>query len=274
MSRVGFAQVPDWFLREAVPSLGVSAFEVAAYVAIVGRADANGSCFPSYDLIAHEAGMSRNTAAKAVKGLASHGLIAIVAEGNGTTHRYRVMPKPPLPPVPEVRRKENGRPKRRGNRHARRSPTQDVGTSPTHHVGTSPTQEVGRSTESPTQEVGRTHPADGSAPTHDVGTKYTHQEDPGSTHSDGALTRAQHRDNVIVMSTRDQPREVGFRWGYLNTLTREHWDIYLPEFVRVYGREPLASELSQWPSASMFEAAMDELRAKPTKTHPKERASS
>ena len=57
----GFAMIPDWFTREAVTALGLRPSHVAAYNAIVGRADERGECFPSYDRIAFEGGMTNNT---------------------------------------------------------------------------------------------------------------------------------------------------------------------------------------------------------------------
>jgi hypothetical protein len=98
----GFARVPDWVTRHARPALGMSPADLAAYVVLVSRSNAQGITRPSYPLIAWEAGMSETTAAAAVKRLLGWGLVEVVEPGrqNHATV-YRLVDRPNLPPVPE-----------------------------------------------------------------------------------------------------------------------------------------------------------------------------
>lgn len=103
MSRAdGFARIPDWVTRHARPALGMSPADLAAYVVLVSRSNAQGLTRPSYPLIAWEAGMSETTAAAAVKRLVGWGLVEVVEPGrqNHATV-YRLVDRPDLPPVPE-----------------------------------------------------------------------------------------------------------------------------------------------------------------------------
>lgn len=103
MSRAdGFARVPDWVTRHARPALGMSPADLAAYVVLVSRSNAQGITRPSYPLIAWEGGMSETTAATAVKRLLGWGLVEVVEPGrqNHATV-YRLADRPDLPPVPE-----------------------------------------------------------------------------------------------------------------------------------------------------------------------------
>jgi hypothetical protein len=98
--RDGFARIPDWLYREAVPALALTPREVAVYVVLVGRSDADGMCWPSQDLIAHEAGMrSRRSVREALDALTRAGLITASKGVGRQGTRYRVMPKPSLPDV-------------------------------------------------------------------------------------------------------------------------------------------------------------------------------
>ncbi|WP_374760966.1 helix-turn-helix domain-containing protein [Agromyces indicus] len=100
-ARNGFARIPDWLYREAVPALALTPREVAVFVVLVGRADTDGVCWPSQDLIAHEAGMrSRRSVRDALDVLARVGLITVTKGVGRQGTRYRVMPKPSLPDVP------------------------------------------------------------------------------------------------------------------------------------------------------------------------------
>ncbi|WP_194385231.1 helix-turn-helix domain-containing protein [Microbacterium luteum] len=97
-AREGFARIPDWLYREAVPALGLTPREVAVYVVLVGRSDADGVCWPSQDLIAHEAGMSSRRAVRdALNALAEARLVAVTKGVGRQGTRYRLMPKPTLP---------------------------------------------------------------------------------------------------------------------------------------------------------------------------------
>jgi len=110
-ARDGFARIPDWLYREAVPALALTPREVAVYVVLVGRADAEGVCWPSQDLIGHEAGMhSRRSVRDALDALAEARLITVTKGTGRQGTRYRVMPKPPLPHVPPfvVESRRNG----------------------------------------------------------------------------------------------------------------------------------------------------------------------
>ncbi len=76
------ARSPGWFwMEDAVidvyaPRIGASGIAVYAYLA--RRADKQGVCFPSYDTIAHDLGLSRRTAIAYVKLLQEHGLIMML----------------------------------------------------------------------------------------------------------------------------------------------------------------------------------------------------
>lgn len=103
MSRAdGFARIPDWVTRHARAALGMSPADLAAYVVLVSRSNAQGLTRPSYPLIAWEAGMSETTAAAAVKRLLGWGLVEVVEPGrqNHATV-YRLVESPDLPPMPE-----------------------------------------------------------------------------------------------------------------------------------------------------------------------------
>lgn len=103
MSRAdGFARIPDWFIRHAGPALDMSMADLAAYLVLVGRSNAQGLTRPSYAVIAWEGRMSETTAAAAVKRLIGWGLLEVVEPGrqNHATV-YRLADRPDLPPVPE-----------------------------------------------------------------------------------------------------------------------------------------------------------------------------
>ena len=76
------ARSPGWFwMEDAVidvyaPRIGASGIAVYAYLA--RRADRQGVCFPSYDTIARDLGLSRRTAIAYVKLLQEHGLIMML----------------------------------------------------------------------------------------------------------------------------------------------------------------------------------------------------
>ncbi|GLJ79170.1 helix-turn-helix domain-containing protein [Microbacterium imperiale] len=101
-TRDGFARIPDWLTRHAVPALGLTAAEGFVYVAVRSRADADGLAWPSYPTIAHETGTSESTAARAVKRLVQVGLLEVAEPGR--QHQatvYRVVERPSLPPKPD-----------------------------------------------------------------------------------------------------------------------------------------------------------------------------
>lgn len=100
--RDGFARIPDWLTRHAVPALRLTAAEGMVYVAVRSRAGVDGLAWPSYPLLAFETNTSENTAARAVKRLVQVGLLDVVEAGR--QHRptvYRVVESPRLPPKPE-----------------------------------------------------------------------------------------------------------------------------------------------------------------------------
>lgn len=51
----GFAKMPHWFRREAVPALRLTPIEQAVYATLADHADADGVTWPSVPLIAFEA---------------------------------------------------------------------------------------------------------------------------------------------------------------------------------------------------------------------------
>lgn len=93
MSRAdGFARIPDWFTREAVPVLGLGPREVSIYVALVGRADSSGLCWPSLEVVARETGQSVRAVREGVRTLAGTPLLQVLGrQSRTTTQRYRVL---------------------------------------------------------------------------------------------------------------------------------------------------------------------------------------
>lgn len=154
-ARDGFARIPDWLYREAVPALTLTPREVAVYVVLVGRADADGVCWPSQDLIAHEAGMhSRRSVRDALDALARAGLITVSKGVGRQGTRYRVMPKPTLPDLPPfvVESRRNG---------SHSSPFQTV----------VPSEEWGQKDPLGPQEWGQKDPSNGVQKTPEVDTR-------------------------------------------------------------------------------------------------------
>lgn len=263
MSRVvredGFTMVPDWFSREYVPAVGLKAASIAAYVVLRGCADADGYCFPSFDLIAYEGGMSRNTAARAVRALieAAPPVVKVESKGVGTSHQYLILGRPDnMPPVPKMIRKNNDNRRRRRIRNG--GPTPKVGRS----VVDGPTPGVGRSNTGPTPEVRTTYPETGWAPTPELGRKYTHQEDTRRTHSvaseicEAAAPRVSHETSGALAP--DTTGELS--WGWHGLLTREQWDEYRPEWERVHGERLRIENTRYFPSPDTYADALAKLR--------------
>lgn len=92
----GYARAFHWFRREAVPALGLTPPQIAVYDVLVDRADEEGICWPSQDLIAAESGQGVRAVRAALKVLASVGLVE-VQPGTRQGNRYRVGMRPRLP---------------------------------------------------------------------------------------------------------------------------------------------------------------------------------
>ena len=89
----GFGMIPNWLVRES----NISAYGLLVYVALTGRANRTGECFPSMATLAKEARCSVTTARKAVKELQQAGLVQVtqrlLAEGiydRNQSNFYRV----------------------------------------------------------------------------------------------------------------------------------------------------------------------------------------
>ena len=103
MSRDGFASVPDWYYREAVPALGLTPRETGIYVVLRGRANVEGVCWPSLDTIAYESGQSVRAVRTGIRALVAARLVQTLGRPNrNAEQRYRVGMKPPLPPLPSL----------------------------------------------------------------------------------------------------------------------------------------------------------------------------
>lgn len=97
----GFGIIPNWLVRES----SLSAYALLAYVALSGRADRSGECWPSIATLAKEARCSASSARRAVRELRLAGLVTVRAQqrshdGGQSSNVYRVYistdPKPPV----------------------------------------------------------------------------------------------------------------------------------------------------------------------------------
>jgi hypothetical protein len=97
----GFGIIPNWLVRES----SLSAYALLAYVALSGRADRSGECWPSIATLAKEARCSASSARRAVRELRLAGLVTVRSQqrthdGGQSSNVYRVYissdPKPPV----------------------------------------------------------------------------------------------------------------------------------------------------------------------------------
>jgi hypothetical protein len=85
------ALIPRWFMREAVPGLGLGPFDVAAFLVIADNLDANGVSTTAKAVIAERGGMSRRKADAAVDHLIHTQVIFRLDEVSpGRTMRYSI----------------------------------------------------------------------------------------------------------------------------------------------------------------------------------------
>jgi len=88
----GFGIIPNWLVRES----DISAYALLTYIALSGRANKNGECWPSLRLVAREARCSQSTARRAIKELQRIGIIQVTgrvrkSDGGQTSNVYRVL---------------------------------------------------------------------------------------------------------------------------------------------------------------------------------------
>jgi len=88
----GFGIIPNWLVRESK----LSAYALLVYIALSGRTNKNGECWPSLRLLAKEARCSQSTARRAMKELQSVGIIQVTgrvrkSDGGQTSNIYRVL---------------------------------------------------------------------------------------------------------------------------------------------------------------------------------------
>lgn len=85
------ALIPRWFLREAVPGLGLGPYEIAAFMVIVDNLDATGASTTAKALIAERGGLSRRKADAAIDHLIAAQVIFRLDEVSpGRTMRYAI----------------------------------------------------------------------------------------------------------------------------------------------------------------------------------------
>jgi hypothetical protein len=93
----GFGMIPNWLVREST----ISAYGLLVYVALTGRTNRSGECWPSYATLAKEARCSPASARRAVKELRDAGLVTVTqrkreSDGAQTSNIYRVNLGAPL----------------------------------------------------------------------------------------------------------------------------------------------------------------------------------
>jgi DNA-binding transcriptional MocR family regulator len=87
----GFAIIPNWVVRET----NLSAYALLVYLALTGRANADGECWPSLKTIAKESRCSVSTARRAIQELVGLGVVSIrsrrrASDGAQTSNVYKV----------------------------------------------------------------------------------------------------------------------------------------------------------------------------------------
>jgi hypothetical protein len=93
----GFGMIPNWLVREST----ISAYGLLVYVALTGRTNRSGECWPSYATLAKEARCSPASARRAVRELREAGLVTVLqrkreSDGAQTSNIYRVNLGAPL----------------------------------------------------------------------------------------------------------------------------------------------------------------------------------
>lgn len=104
---MGYTKVDNSFRREVVPRLKLRPSDVAVYEALVGRANAQGVCWPSRELIARESGVSSRTVYTVCRRLEEAGLITM-KQSHG--RRGNVVTITPLNPATIARFTQPGNP--------------------------------------------------------------------------------------------------------------------------------------------------------------------
>jgi len=85
------ALIPRWFLREAVPGLGLTPYDVAAFLVLADNLDATGASRTAPGLVAERTGMSRRRAVDAVEHLlAAQVIFRLDEQQRGRTMRYAI----------------------------------------------------------------------------------------------------------------------------------------------------------------------------------------
>jgi len=92
------AVVPRWILREAGPAFGLSPTELFTLITVVDNLDDVGVARLSVSLLAHRAGVARNTARAALDRLvAEHLIYELDPPAKGRMMRYAVAAEMPWP---------------------------------------------------------------------------------------------------------------------------------------------------------------------------------
>lgn len=89
---------PTWFVRDAIPTYGLSSSEVTVFVVIFDHAGADRRAWPSQRTIATITGLSRSTIQRALERLERFRLLRVTpGTGRGVPSTYEIpkaMPKP------------------------------------------------------------------------------------------------------------------------------------------------------------------------------------
>lgn len=103
----GWAPIPNWIIRDSDLSL----HEIVVLLALIGRVDRAGECYPSVNLLAKEARCSTRSVQRALDSLGARGMITrewrhdSARRGAATTTYYTTHLERP---VAEGQRKPNG----------------------------------------------------------------------------------------------------------------------------------------------------------------------
>jgi len=105
MPRVeGFGKQPRWPFGLGIwQKLSLSACKL--FGVIVYHTDRQGDAWPSLRTLQAEAGLSRPTAAKAIRELKARGLVRPVGKMRRGVIKYRIVTEPPVPPPPQSTRR-------------------------------------------------------------------------------------------------------------------------------------------------------------------------
>lgn len=221
MSETGFGMVPR-YLRGTL-----TANEIAVYVALSWRADQDGHSYASQATIAQEAGMSRATVQRALKGLERKDLVLVTPwerEGDGgqTSNVYTLRvfgSDPPTMGTPPARPGRVSTKRKRSDQGGHVSPLPTMGTPPAHSDAGVPTPQNGRVGDSET----RSDQEERSAPLPIVMQGGAHQPDAGGASERG--TNDSQKKNTQKTSLPTGGREP-LRWypdrEYLREAARRH----------------------------------------------------